>query len=245
MANSIGVEMREEFIDICNKLCSVTTVAQYLQLKQQMDDMAKIYPLKKWIKWWHGWRSHIFLPYGRSGIPMVNLSEQRNKLIKPPHTMRLVHAAKYDAAVMMFQAKQLELYGMNMLTVDLRGANQAAKEENDRHEQLVVATDFNNIVDNEEDVETEVMECVDPVSYVPKNYTKHKPPKINTNEVPTGDASTQHEVCGHVWDCGCGHGIAGTTRGRGLRRGRGRGRLVLKRRIHGAVEEKRSLEESI
>ena len=55
MANNIGVEMREEFIDICNKLCSVTTVAQYLQLKQQMDDMARIYPLKKWIKWWHDW----------------------------------------------------------------------------------------------------------------------------------------------------------------------------------------------
>ena len=26
MANNIGVAMREEFIDICNKLCSVTTV---------------------------------------------------------------------------------------------------------------------------------------------------------------------------------------------------------------------------
>ena len=53
MANNISVEMREEFIDICKKLCSVTTVAQYLQVKQQMDDMAMIYPLKKWIKWWH------------------------------------------------------------------------------------------------------------------------------------------------------------------------------------------------
>ena len=131
---------------------------------------------------------------------MMNLSEQWNKLIKPSHMMRLVHAAKYDAAVIMFQAKQLQLYGMNMVTVDSRGANQAAREEHDRHEQIVVATDFNNIVDNEEDVETEAMEVVDPASYVPKNHTKHKPPRINTNEVPTGDASAQNEVCG------CGHG---------------------------------------
>ena len=154
--------------------------------------------------------------------------------------MRLVHAAKYDAAVMMFQAKRLQLYGMNMVTVDSRGANQAAREEHDRHEQIVVATDFNNIVDNEEDVETEAMEAVDPVSYVPQNHTKHKPPRINTNEVPTGDASARNEVCG----CGHGHGhgIGSTSTGTGLRRGRGR--LVLKRRICGAVPEKRSLEES-
>ena len=62
---------------------------------------------------------------------MVNLSEQGNKLIKPCHTMQLVHAAKYDTSVMMFQAKYLELYGMNMVTVNSRGANQAAREECD------------------------------------------------------------------------------------------------------------------
>ena len=45
--------------------------------------------------------------------------------------MQLVHAAKYDTSVMMFQAKCLELYGMNMVTVNSRGANQAAREECD------------------------------------------------------------------------------------------------------------------
>ena len=92
--NNVGIEMRDEFIDICKKLCLVTTVVEYLQLKNQMDDMARIYPLKKWIKWWHDCQSHIFLPYHGTGIPMVNLSEQGNKLIKPCHTMQLVHAAK-------------------------------------------------------------------------------------------------------------------------------------------------------
>ena len=87
MVNNVGIEMRGEFLDICNKLSLVTTVVQYLQLKNQMDDMARIYPLMKWIKWWHDCQSHIFLPYHRIGIPMVNLSEQGKKLIQPCHTM--------------------------------------------------------------------------------------------------------------------------------------------------------------
>ena len=57
----------------------------------------------------------------------------------------------------MFQAKCLELYGMNMVTVDSRGANQAAREECDRDDQIIVATDFNDIVDNEEDIERELL----------------------------------------------------------------------------------------
>ena len=93
--NNVGIEMRDEFIDICKKLCLVTTVVEYLQLKNQMDDMARIYPLKKWIKWWHDCQSHIFLPYHGTGIPMVNLSEQGNKLIKPCHTMQLSRSMTY------------------------------------------------------------------------------------------------------------------------------------------------------
>ena len=57
------------------------------------------------------------------------------------------------------------------------GANQAAREEHDRHEQIVVATDFNNIVDNEEDVEAEAMEAVDPVMLCPQKSHKAQPPK--------------------------------------------------------------------
>ena len=159
-----------------------------------------IYPLKKWIKWWHDCQSHIFLLYHGTRIPMVNLSEQGHKLIKPSHTMRLVHAAKYDTSVMMFQANQLKLYGMNMVTVESRGANQAAREEHDRHDQIIIAKDFNNIVDNEEAIETEAMEGVVPANYVPKSNTKHKPPRTSPDEVASGETSSQNEVQGQ----GCG-----------------------------------------
>ena len=117
--------------------------------------------------------------------------------------MQLVHVAKYDTSVMMFQAKCLELYGMNMVTVDSRGANQAAREEHDRDDQIIVATDFNNI-DNEEDIETEAMEGVDPANHVPKNNTKHKLLRTSWDEVASGDTSGQNEVQG--WGHGCGHG---------------------------------------
>ena len=63
-------------------------------------------------------KSYISTILHGSGISMVNLSEPGNKLIKPSHMMRLVHATKYNAAVMMFQAKWLQLHGMNMVTVD-------------------------------------------------------------------------------------------------------------------------------
>ena len=118
--------------------------------------------------------------------------------------MQLVHAAKYDTSVMMFQAKHLKLYGMNMVTVDSRGTNQAAREECDRDDQIIVATDFNNIVDNEEDIETEALEGVDPANYVPRNNTKHKLLRISPNEVASCDTSGHNEVQG--WGHGCGHG---------------------------------------
>ena len=50
MANNVRLEMRDEFIQISANLYTVTTVSQYEKLKAQMDDMARIYPLKKWIK---------------------------------------------------------------------------------------------------------------------------------------------------------------------------------------------------
>ena len=110
--------------------------------------------------------------------------------------MQLVYAAKYDTLVMMFQAKHLELCGINMVTVDSRGANQAAREELDRDDQIIFATDFNNIVDNEEDIEREALEGVDPANYVPRNNTKHKLPRTSPNEVASCDTSGHNEVQG-------------------------------------------------
>ena len=140
--------------------------------------------------------------------------------------MRLVHAAKYNAAVMMFQPKQLVLYGMNMVTVNSRGANQAMREKHDRDYQIVITTDFNNIVNSEEYVEAEAM---NPASYVPQNNTKHKPPNLTPREITTSEEKINGSGQSEVQGCGCGHGhghgqgIGCTSRGRGLIQGRGTG----------------------
>ena len=102
---------------------------------------------------------------------------------------------------MLFQSKWLDLYSMNMVTVNSRGANQATREDHDRDGQILVATDFNNILDNEEDVEAEAMEAIDPHSYVPKSNTSHKPPKVSPSEVPrnedTINENAQSGIRGH------------------------------------------------
>ena len=57
-------ERREEFIQICNQLCLVTSVARYEILKGKLEEMARTTPsLWSWIEWWHIHRAHIFGPF--------------------------------------------------------------------------------------------------------------------------------------------------------------------------------------
>ena len=52
------------------------------------------------------------------------------------------------------------------------------------------------MVDNEEDMETEALEGVDPANYVPRNNTKHKLLRTSSNEVPSHDTSGDNAVWG-------------------------------------------------
>ena len=60
-------------------------------------------------------KSHVFGPYRGCGLPGVNLSEPANHTFKPPQTLSLVEAAKYDVATMMRQETQIDLFERNML----------------------------------------------------------------------------------------------------------------------------------
>ena len=64
------------------------------------------------------------------------------------------------------------------------------------------------MVDNEEDMETEALEGVDPANYVPRNNTKHKLLRTSSNEVPSHDTSGDNAVWGQGQGqgCRCGHG---------------------------------------
>ena len=115
-------EDQETFVSICNALCDVTTVADYNRLKLVLDDLAERNPqIKPFILYWDPHKSHIFQPFHGAGLPCVNLSEQGNASFKPSQTMRLVHAAKYDAATMLEQEKEIELFERNLLKCGGRG----------------------------------------------------------------------------------------------------------------------------
>ena len=169
---------QESFIQTCNSLCDVTTVSDYNRLNQVLDLLADRNPeIKPFILYWEPRKSHIFKPFRGTGLPGVNLSEQGNASFKPAKTMRLVHAAKYDVATMLEQEKEIELFERNLLKCAGRGPSAGVRNSKDRAQQIKVAEDFVNILDDEEDVLLEATQGNNPEMFIPKAQSKHRAPK--------------------------------------------------------------------
>ena len=48
----IGVSYRDELKSICNKICTIATVAQYTEYKIQLDNIANILTdIARWVAW--------------------------------------------------------------------------------------------------------------------------------------------------------------------------------------------------
>ena len=100
------------FLETCFKMCDVTTVADYNRLKAILDDILEESPeIKPFILYWDPRHSHVFQPFRGTGLPGVNMSKQANKSFKPTSSkaMRLVNAAKYDVATMMYQEREIHV----------------------------------------------------------------------------------------------------------------------------------------
>ena len=91
-----------------------------------------------------------FCPFRGAGLPSVNLSEIRNAGWKPYNTLRLVHAAKQDVAFMILQEKEIFLFNKNMAKSTGRGPSKAVRNSREQQEQINIAEDFANILDDEE-----------------------------------------------------------------------------------------------
>ena len=91
--------------------------------------------------------------------------------------MRLVHAAKYDVATMLEQEKEIELFERNLLKCAGRGPSAGVRNSKDRAQQIKVAEDFVNILDDEEDVLLEATQGNNPEMFIPKAQSKHRAPK--------------------------------------------------------------------
>ena len=108
------------------------------------------------------------------------MSEQGNKSFKPSMSskaMRLVHAAKYDTATMMYQEKEIVMFERNLVKASgyrLSAGTHAAK---DRAEQMKITTDFVRILDSEADVMLEAQEAIDQEVYIPNAKDLHGAPR--------------------------------------------------------------------
>ena len=111
-------------------------------------------------------------------MPGVNLSEPANCTFKPPQTLSLVEAAKYDVATMMWQEIQIDLFERNMLKCSGRGPSKEVKDSREHARQMKVAADFVNIFDDHSAVMLEAEEGMNPEKYIPKKGT-HRAPAPN------------------------------------------------------------------
>ena len=186
--SKIGPDQRDKFKDLCHCLCQATTITQYKDFFGQLRFIARTYPeVNAFLKYWDLRKSHVFPPFRGGGLPGVNLSEQGNASFKPPQTMRLVHAAKYDVSSMILQESQINLFEKNMMKCAGRGPSKEVRDSRDRAEQVRVAEDFANIFDNEEDVVMEGREGMNPSTYLPKKGTHRAP----TSKIPRAQKKTQ------------------------------------------------------
>ena len=208
-------EDQDSFLETCFMMCDVTTVADYNRLKAILDDISEeSLEIKPFILYWDPRHSHVFQPFRGMGLPGVNMSEQANKSFKPMSSkaMRLVNAAKYDVATMMYQEREIHMFECNMLKTPGHGLSAAVHIAKDHAEQMKVAEDFGKIFDNEDDVIIEAQEANNLSMYIPKTLSLHGAPKIKWKNKRGGCVGVNHHDRGH--------GIGG--RGRGIR-GCGRG----------------------
>ena len=172
---------QQRFIETCFNMCDTTTVADYERLEITLNEIAEDNPeIRPFVMFWEPRKSHVFKPYRGGGLPGVNMSEQANKTFKPtvsPQAMRLVHAAKYDTATMMYQEKEIEMFQRNLVKASGRGLSAGARAAKERAEQMKVAADFVMILDNEDDVMMEAEEAINPSTYIPNAKDKHAAPR--------------------------------------------------------------------
>ena len=155
----------------------------YNILKGKLEEMAARIPqLYTWIAWWHDQRSHIFGPYRGGGLPGCNLSGQGNAKWWPTNTMRLVHTAHGDLSTMIFQEVSVNLFNRNLHKSSGRGRSKAARDAQDRAQQMNVVNDFIETLNNPQAFFEHITEILQPSSHIPKGRASFIPSKKKTSK---------------------------------------------------------------
>ena len=74
---------KDVFKNICQEMCSVTTVAKYNDRKKQLEEIANIFPqITSQISWWDARKYHIFPAFRCLGYSNVTLAKSGNSTLK-------------------------------------------------------------------------------------------------------------------------------------------------------------------
>ena len=85
---------------------------------------------------------------------------------------------------MIIQEKEIYLFNRNKAKSTGRGLSIAVRNYRDCQEQIKIAEDFINILDDEEALRREAEEAENPNAFIPRDNAKHRPPKKNlSNDV--------------------------------------------------------------
>ena len=111
--------------------------------------------------------------------------------------MHLVHAARDNVTMMMFQETRVSFFEQNLHKITGRAANEAIRKLKDRGQQLWTAQEFYNIQNDQHAILLQAKEALYPASYIPKSRSLFKPPpnkkvkKLVTKQVPDGKKAKQ------------------------------------------------------
>ena len=174
----ISDSYKDVFKNICHKMCSITTVAEYNDRKKWLEEIANIFPqITSWINWWDARKYHIFPAFRQLGYWNVTLAESGNSTLKWHTQLWLLEAAHDDTPTMLTQIHEVKSFLTQQTTSSGRGPCSLSHERADIETQICAArayaAEFNNINAHSAALE----ENTNPQVFIPSSGARHRPSK--------------------------------------------------------------------
>ena len=178
----IGDTYKDMFKNICHKMCSVTTVAEYNDRKKWLEEIAYIFPqITLWINWWDARKYHIFPAFRWLGYSNVTLAESGNSTLKWCTQLWLLEAACNDTSTMLTQIHEVRSFLTQQTASISRGLCSLSYGRADIEIQMCVARAYAAKFNNNEAHSTALHENTNPQIFIPSSSARHRPVKAKTS----------------------------------------------------------------
>ena len=178
----IGDNYKGVFKNICCKMCSVTTVAEYNDRKKQLEEIVDIFPhITSWINWWDARKYHIFPAFRQLGYSNVTLAENDLSTLKRHTQLWLLEASQDDTSTMITQIHELEAFLSQQTASSGRGPCSQSCGRADIDIQMCAARVYAAEFNNEEARSTALHESTNPDVFIPSSGERHRPVKTKTS----------------------------------------------------------------